>query len=93
VLPAGAPPPNPLELLSRPRLPALFNEYLNDFDVVLVDTPPALRYSDAQAVSFRAGSAIVLARRDHTRIADATRVVRDIGNSGARVVGTVINSF
>lgn len=93
LLPAGAPPPNPLELLSRPVLPALLKEYLTDFDIILVDTPPALRYSDAQTVGFRAGSAIVLARKDHTRMADTSRVIRDLGDSGTRVVGTVINNF
>lgn len=93
LLPAGAPPPNPLELLSRPALPTVFTSYLADFDVIIVDTAPALRYSDAQAVAFRAGSAIVLARKDQTRLADTHKVVRDLGNSGTRVVGTVINSY
>lgn len=93
LLPAGAPPPNPLELLSRPALPTVFSSYLADFDVILVDTAPALTYSDAQAVAFRAGSAIVLARKDQTRLADTHRVVRELGNSGTRVVGTVINSY
>lgn len=92
VLPAGAPPPNPLELLSRQLLPDLLMEYLSDFDVILVDTPPALPYSDAQTVSFRAGNAIVLARKDLTLVADAKRVVRELGNNGTRVVGTVINT-
>lgn len=93
VLPAGAPPPNPLELLSRPLLPALLKEYLADFDVILMDTPPALHFSDAQTVGFRAGSAIVLARQNHTRIDDASQVVRKLGDSGAVVVGTVMNNF
>lgn len=93
LLPAGAPPPNPLELLSRPALPTVFTGYLADFDVIIVDTAPALQFSDAQAVSFRAGSAVVLARRNHTRLADTHQVVRDLGNSGTRVVGTVINTY
>lgn len=93
VLPAGAPPPNPLELLSRPRLPALLDEYLRDFEMILVDTPPALPYADAQAIGFHAGNAMVLARQDHTRLADTARVARDLGNTGAHVVGTVFNNF
>lgn len=92
ILPAGAPPPNPLELLSRQLLPDLLAEYLSDFDVILIDTPPALPYSDAQTVSFRAGNAIVLARKDLTLVANAKRVVRELGNNGTRVVGTVINT-
>ena len=93
LLPAGAPPPNPLELLSRPLLPALLKEYLGEFDIILIDTPPALYYSDAQTVSFRAGSALVLARMNHTRLADTNHVVRDLDNSGTCVVGTVLNNY
>jgi protein-tyrosine kinase len=84
LLPAGAPPPNPLELLKT---------CLADFDVILVDTPPALLYSDAQAVGFRAGSAIVLTRKDHTRLSDANRVVHSLADAGTRVVGSVINAY
>jgi protein-tyrosine kinase len=93
LLPAGAPPPNPLELLSRPVLPTLLKDYLEDFDVIIVDTPPALLYSDAQTVGFHAGNAIVLARKDHTRVADTNQVVRDLSDSGTHVVGTVINTY
>lgn len=93
LLPAGAPPPNPLELLSRPGLPALLKEYLGEFDIILIDTPPALRYTDAQAIGFRAGSAIVLARQNRTRLNDTNHVIRDLGECGTRVVGTVMNNF
>ncbi len=93
LLPAGAPPPNPLELLSRPVLPALLKEYRDDFDVIFVDTPPAQQYSDAQTVGFVTGNAIVIARKDHTRLADANGVIRSLGSSGTRVVGTVVNAF
>lgn len=93
VLPAGAPPPNPLELLSRPAMPALFSEYMRDFDVILVDTPAALPFADANAIGFSTGNAIVLARKDHTRLADATRITGDLLNAGTNVVGTVFNTF
>lgn len=93
LLPAGAPPPNPLELLSRQLLPALLDDYQADFDVILVDTPPALQYSDAQTIGYRAGSAIVLARQNHTRLDDTGAVVRALGDCGTRVVGTVLNDF
>jgi chain length determinant protein tyrosine kinase EpsG len=93
LLPAGAPPPNPLELLSRPVFPALLKTYARDFDVILVDTPPALEYSDAQTIGFRAGSAMVLAHRGHTEVANVHRVMRQLGDGGTRVIGTVLNEF
>ncbi len=93
ILPAGACPPNPQELLLRPALSALLEELAADFDVILFDTPPATAFADAQSVAFRAGCAVVLARRDQTRRADAAGVMRDLGVAGARILGTVFNAF
>jgi Mrp family chromosome partitioning ATPase len=93
LLPAGAPPPNPQELLSRRALAGLLQELRTEFDVILVDTPPATRYADAQSVAYQAGSAMVLARKDHTRLADTAGVVQQLSDTGARIVGTVLNAF
>jgi protein-tyrosine kinase len=93
LLPAGAPPPNPQELLSRPTLGVFLQEMWTEFDVILFDTPPAKLCADALAVAFRTGMAMLLARKNHTRLADATSVIRDLSDTGARVVGTVFNAF
>jgi protein-tyrosine kinase len=93
VLPAGAHPPNPQELLSRQVLGDLLQELRTEFDVILLDTPPAKLYADARIVAFRAGSAMVLARKGRTRLADTTGVIREFDNTGARIVGTVLNAF
>ena len=93
LLPAGAPPPNPQELLSGHAFASLLEALRTYFDVIIFDTPPARRYADAQTVAFRAGNAMVLARKDRTRLADAAGVIRDLGDTGARIVGTVLNSF
>src|SRR3989442_13956945 len=93
VLPAGAPPPNPQDLLSRHALSVLLSELGTEFDVILLDTPPAKLYADAQNVAFRAGSVMLLARKDHTRVADTTSVIRELGDTGVRVIGTAFNAF
>jgi protein-tyrosine kinase len=93
LLTAGACPPNPQELLLRPALAALLAELRNEFDVILFDTPPASLYADAQSLAFRAGSAIVLARKDHTSIADTASTIRVLSDTGTRVVGTVFNAI
>jgi len=93
LLPAGARPPNPQELLSRLALGVLLHELRTEFDVILFDTPPAKLYADAHAVAFRARSAMVLARKDHTRLDDTKSVIRELSDMDARVVGTVFNDF
>lgn len=93
LLPAGAPPPNPQELLSRPRLAGLLAELEPKFDLLLLDTSAALAFSDSKSVAFRAGSALVLARKNYTRITDSNNMIRELNDTGTRIVGTVINSF
>jgi Mrp family chromosome partitioning ATPase len=93
VLPAGACPPNPQELLSRHALSLLLNELGAEFNFILLDTPPARLYADAQSVAFRAGNAMLLARKNRTRVADTTSVIRELGDTGVCIVGTVFNAF
>jgi protein-tyrosine kinase len=93
VLPAGTIPPNPQELLSRATFSSLLKEAQADFDVVLVDTPPATMYADVHTIAYRTGDALLLARKDQTRISDTVRVSRDLSDTGTRIVGTVMNAF
>src|SRR5688572_23165739 len=58
VLPAGPLPPNPQELLSRPIFASFLADLKSIYDVVIIDTPPAKHYADAQNVAFRAGDAL-----------------------------------
>ncbi len=93
VLPAGPLPPNPQELLSRPQFGALMKELQSSYDVVIVDTPPARQFADAQSIAFRAGDALVVARKNHTAVASTSKVVKELAGTGARVVGSIINSY
>lgn len=93
LLPAGACPPNPQELLLRPAFAALLEELGAAFDVILFDTPPGRLYADAQSLAFRASNVMVLARKDHTRFADTASVIRELSDAGANIVGTVLNAF
>jgi protein-tyrosine kinase len=93
VLPAGPLPPNPLELLSRPNFAALIGKAQQEYDVILIDTPAATEYADAQCITFRAGDALLISRKDQTRVADSERTVRDLSDASARIVGTLMNAF
>ncbi len=93
VLPCGPVPPNPLELLSRGSFAALLGKAQAEYDVILVDTPPAADYADAQSIAFRAGDVLLLSRRDYTRVEDSERVVRELSDASARIVGTLMNAF
>ena len=91
LLSAGAAPPNPLELLSRLTFPALLNEARKQFKIILIDTPPCSRGSDATIAAARADGALAIVRQDRTRLAGIADLSRVMRGSGAPVVGTVLN--
>ena len=93
VLPAGPLPPNPQELLSRPAFTALMKDLQSHYDVVIIDSPPAKKYADAQSIAYRAGDALIVARKDHTSVNSTSKVVKELAGTGARVVGTIVNAY
>ena len=93
VLPAGAQPPNPLELLSRPLFARLLNDLAQNFDVILLHSPPAAEYTDAQMIAVRAGAALIVARRNVTRMWQVRGVSNTVAQASAIVVGSVLNEF
>src|ERR1700741_3225725 len=93
VLPAGPLPPNPLELLSRGSFAALLARAQAEYDVILIDSPPVTEYADACAIAFRAGDALMISRKDATRLADTEQAMRELGDASARVVGSLMNAF
>lgn len=91
VLPAGNPPPNPQELLSRPTLELVLQRFLTQYDLVILDTPAASESSDAQVIAARAQSALVVARRDVTREAQLDALAADFRVAGVNLVGCVLS--
>lgn len=91
VLAAGPMPPNPQELLGRPGFAELLHTLSADFDIVILDTPPGGEYADAQTIAVRAGAAVLLARENRSLVPEVTQLMRSLQQSGATLVGTVIN--
>ena len=93
VLPVGATPPNPLELVERPAFALLMRELLNKFDHVLVDTPAAAHGADAGVIAARCGAALLLARRNESRLTRLTELIGSFEDCPVRITGVVFNEF
>jgi receptor protein-tyrosine kinase len=91
VLPAGAVPPNPQELLNRPQFTNMLEAAQRQFDVILFDTTAGSEYADAQMVAARAGGAVVLSRKNFTRASRLRDLTSALQHSGTVVVGSVLN--
>lgn len=91
VLPAGAVPPNPQELLGRPAFGALLQAAAQQFDVVIIDTPAGTDYADAEIIASRAGAAVVLTRKNKSLVPDTALLARRLQDSGVVLVGAILN--
>ncbi|MFL9855340.1 polysaccharide biosynthesis tyrosine autokinase [Paraburkholderia madseniana] len=89
---AGAYPPNPSEILTSSRFGEILARFEQEFDLVIVDTPPLLAVADAAVIAHIAGSTVLVMRSGaHTEghVADALKKLR---RARARVVGGVMNA-
>jgi receptor protein-tyrosine kinase len=91
VLPAGAVPPNPQELLGRAAFFALLQVASAQFDVIIVDTPAAAEFADAELISARAGAALMVARKNQSLVPAAAALARRLQDSGVALIGSVLN--
>ncbi len=93
VVPAGVVPPNPLELLSRTRFKQWLTEKAEQFEVILIDTPASALYMDTTVITTKIAGALMVLRKDHTRLSDGREVVDSLSSGGVPIVGTVLNRF
>jgi len=92
VLPAGTPPPNPAELLASSNMRDVLAELRDQYDHIIIDTPPTLSVTDAVVLSTRA-DAVVLVIRSGQTTKGALRRSRDIlMQVNAKVTGVLLNA-
>ena len=93
VLPVGITPPNPLELIERPAFRMLMTELKSKFEHVIVDTPAAVYGSDASVIASRCGVALVVARRNASRISALQDLVSSVASAPGKLAGVIVNNF
>ena len=91
VLPAGALPPNPQELLARAGFARLVAALRSSYEVILIDTPATNTCADAGTIAVRAGAALMLACRDRSSVPRLARLTDDLRQFGVTIVGAVLN--
>ena len=91
VLPCGKRPKDPAELLARPQFEQLLQVMREQYDYVIVDTPPVLAVTDPCGVAARVDGVIVCMRLSrHTRDL-GRRTIEQLRDVGATLVGIVVN--
>jgi capsular exopolysaccharide synthesis family protein len=90
VIDTGLLPPNPMELLSSPRMDTLIQELRKVYDHIILDSAPVLLVSDAKVLARLADATVLVLNADATRRGAALRVLHEMRSVNTRVVGVVL---
>jgi capsular exopolysaccharide synthesis family protein len=91
LLAAGLVPANPAELLSGRGVRDVFAALGEDFDLVLIDSPPVLPVTDAMVLSNYANGTLLVVAAGQTRQAELERAAEKFAQAKAPLVGIVLN--
>ncbi len=93
LLASGVAPHGGAGLLHSEALASLLEELRRRFDVVIVDTPPALAVSDARVLARHADGAVLVVRAGHTSAAQALQAETVLRADGVKLLGAVLSSW
>lgn len=93
LLTAGPIPSNPLELLSDGRFERLLLDWRNNFEFVVLDTPPISQCADGLAIATMAARVLVVSRAQHTSFKATRDMLRRLATTQSKILGAVLNHF
>lgn len=89
ILPAGAFPPNPAELLASDTMQKLLEELEGMYDLVLLDMPPINIVSDPLALSTQVAGCLFVIRQNYSDHRDIRKALVSAEMTGMNVMGFV----
>lgn len=92
VLPSGAVPPNPSELLASPAYENMLSTLRLAYDIIIIDTPPIGVVSDALSIASKTDGLLLVVKEKVTVHTDMERILDNLKLSNVRILGAVLNS-
>jgi len=89
----GQVPPNPSELLMHPNFTDLLEMASNEFDLVILDTPPLLAVTDAAIVGRQAGTSLIVTRFGQNAPREIELTIRRFEQNGIELKGAILNGI
>jgi capsular exopolysaccharide synthesis family protein len=82
---------SPSELLQAEKMKRLLDSLKEDFDYVIVDSPPTIGLSDSLVLSKLTDATVLVVSSGITMQRDIVHAVKQLSNVGARLLGVVVN--
>lgn len=91
VLSAGVMPPNPMALLDSKRMASLIDNFSEQYDFVIIDTPPLVLAADAVTLGKMTDGILLITRPGVVDSTSAATAKESLERSGQNVLGLVVN--
>lgn len=93
LLPAGSRSLNPLEMLSSSQFTRLLDQLSQEYEIILIDSPPCLAVSDTYVLASHADSVIFVVKAAATRVPAVRSVLAKLKALDVRVAGVLLNQL
>lgn len=93
ILTSGKIPPNPSEMLSSKAMTALLDTLKQNFDYIILDTPPVQAVTDSQILATKADGTILVVRAERTKKDSVQNAINLLKKVNADIIGTVLNGM
>jgi Mrp family chromosome partitioning ATPase len=91
VLYSGGAAPNAQELLARSSFEQVINSCLRDYEMTIIDTPPANSCADGRRIASVAAYSLIVSRRHKGLVSDVKTLAGQLRADHSTVIGTVLN--
>ncbi len=91
IMTAGHIPPNPSEVLSSTTMKQMITRIKEDYDIVIMDTPPVSPITDAAILAASADATIFVAGSELLEIEMALRAKDHLDRVKANIIGVILN--
>ncbi|MDD9266228.1 CpsD/CapB family tyrosine-protein kinase [Paenibacillus sp. GCM10023248] len=92
IITSGPIPPNPSEILASKKMISTLEELRMQYDIILIDAPPAIAVTDAQIISTRSDGVILVVDSEKVKRDVALKAKQNLDNVRARILGVVLNN-
>jgi capsular exopolysaccharide synthesis family protein len=89
----GPIPPSPSELLHSAGFTALLGRLSQQFDRIIINSPPVAAVSDALIIATQVDGAVLVVKAGKTTRDAVQRAARSLGDVKARILGAVLNDI
>ncbi|NLT68455.1 MAG: CpsD/CapB family tyrosine-protein kinase, partial [Acidobacteria bacterium] len=89
---AGRIPPNPAELLGSPRMKEALAQLEEEFDHIVIDSPPVLPVTDARIIGTLVDGVLLVVKGGETPKEAVQRTKRLLQEVHAQLIGVLLNN-